>query len=150
MNADTLSTQLLDALHDLTHAYRSRMRSAMHSLEPGVTPNELRMLIFLGRTPQCTHKSMMDHMHADKAQIARTLNLLEERGWIVRAPNPQDKRSRVLELSESGAARVAALREERAAIGNEMLGCMAAGDQQKMLLNLLAMKNRLLGQTHPV
>ncbi len=143
MTTDNLPMELLDVLHDLTHAYRSRMRASMHALEPGVTPNELRMLIFLGRHPLCTHKSLTDHMHADKAQIARILNLLEERGWIVRAPHPEDKRSRVLKLTESGSQRVAALGEERSAIGRDMLRGLTADEQQHMVQALRAMKNRL-------
>lgn len=143
MNADKLPMEMLDALHELTHAYRSRMRAKMHQLEPEVTPNELRMLIYLSHHPQSTHKSLTDHMHADKAQMARTLKLLEERSWIERTPHPGDGRSRVLTLTASGAERVAALGRERTAIGRDMLDGMQPEDQERVLKALRAMKERL-------
>ena len=138
-----VATELLDCLHDLTHAYKARMRAAMHALEPHLTPNETRVLLFLGRHPQGTHKDLMEYTRADKALVARSLNDLEAQGWIVRLPHPEDKRSRVLLLSERGKQLFAALRQARAEVGNQMLRGKSAAEQTQLLEALRNMVSNL-------
>ena len=67
MNDVTLPTQVLDSLHDLIQNYRFTMRSEMHTHDPRLTRNTVRCLLFVGHQPLCTHKALMEHLHADKA-----------------------------------------------------------------------------------
>ncbi|HQQ69767.1 MAG TPA: MarR family transcriptional regulator [Alicycliphilus sp.] len=135
---------LLDALHDVLHAYRSRMRAEAQQLDCPLNPGALRMLLFVGRHPRCTHKDLMGHTHADKALVARTLNELEESGWIARLPHAQDRRSRALQLTTRGQALFDELLACRAAVGLQMLhGCSPA--QQHNLLEQLRLMSGNLG-----
>ena len=102
MNAVTVSTQVLDALHNLIFIYRSRMRAEMHRHDDRLNRNSVRCLLFVGHQPLCTHKELTDYLHADKALVARVLTEMEENGWIERVPHPEDRRSRRLQLSEQG------------------------------------------------
>ena len=126
---------VFEAMHDLLHAYRAHMVRAMASVHPELTMNEVRALMFIGRHPGATQKELVRHSGHDKAQIARLLSLLEEKGWLQRAPSAEDKRSRCLSLSAEGQALVEALRASRQKLTRELLqGCDAATLEQLMAL----------------
>ena len=126
---------VFEAMHDLLHAYRAHMVRAMASVHPELTMNEVRALMFIGRHPGATQKELVRHSGHDKAQIARLLSLLEEKGWLQRAPSAEDKRSRCLSLSAEGQALVDALRASRQKLTRELLqGCDAATLEQLMAL----------------
>ncbi len=134
---------LLDALHDLTHAYRSRMRAAALQWGCTLNPGALRMLLYVGRRPLCKHKDLVGHTHADKALVARTLSELEEGGWIARLPHAQDKRSRALQLTAQGQTLFDALLEQRAAVGRQMLRGCSAAELKRLLAQLRLMSGNL-------
>ena len=90
---------VFEALHDLMHAYRARMVRAMTSVHPDLTFNEVRALNFIGRHPGATQKELVRHSGADKAQVARMLGLLQDKGWLERQPHAEDRRSLCLTLS---------------------------------------------------
>lgn len=133
MEDPALPTAVLDALHDLTHAYRHRMRGALQQLQLNLTPNELRVLLFVGHHPQCTHKDLVAHTGADKAQVARMLQQMEDAEWLSRIPHPEDKRSRCLVLSARGLAAFQALRQRRHAVGQQMMAHSSAAEQRQLL-----------------
>jgi len=127
---------VFEAMHDLMHAYRARMVRAMTSVHPELTFNEVRALSFIGRHPGATQKELVRHSGADKAQVARMLGLLQDKGWLERLPNAEDKRSRCLTLSDQGAALYQALRTSKQALSASVLaGCDQA--TQAQLLTLL-------------
>ena len=128
---------VLEAMHELMHAYRARMVRAMADVHPGLTFNEMRALSFIGRHPGATQKELVRHSGADKAQVARMLGLLQDRGWLERLPHAEDKRSRCLTLSAEGATLYQALQASRQALSASVLaGCDEA--TQTQLLALLA------------
>ena len=98
MNA-SLPADIFEAMHELLHLFRSRMREDMESMEPGLTPNEVRVLMYVGRHPGRTQRDLVDHSHMDKAQLARMLAQLQEQGWLDREPDARDRRVRCLSLS---------------------------------------------------
>ena len=123
---------LFEAMHDLMHAYRRRMRAAIHDLQPELTPNEVRALLFVDRHPMRTQTDLVEHSGADKAQIARMLNALEDRGWLERVPHAQDRRSRCLALSPAGQALCEVMRERRRSVSQQMLDGFAPEEQQQL------------------
>ena len=90
MNA-SLPADIFEAMHERLHLFRSRMREDMESMEPGLTPNEVRVLMYVGRHPGRTQRDLVDHSHMDKAQLARMLAQLQEQGWLDREPDARDR-----------------------------------------------------------
>ncbi len=129
---------VFDAMHDLMHAYRHQMRAA---LQTELTANEMRALMFVGRHPMRTQKELVQHSGADKAQIARMLGTLEEKGWLERLPHPRDARSRCLTLSRAGQAVFERMRERRRGITAQLLRGLS--DEEQLLLQGLL--ERMLG-----
>ena len=143
MNAATVSTQVLDALHDLIFIYRGRMRAEMHRHDDRLNRNSVRCLLFVGHQPLSTHKELTDYLRADKALVARVLTDMEENGWIERVPHPDDRRSRRLQLSEQGKSLFAEMQKARAKIGEQMMqGCPEAL-QKQLAAQLLQMQANL-------
>ncbi|WP_298210830.1 MarR family transcriptional regulator [Acidovorax sp.] len=126
---------VFEAMHDLMHAYRARMVRAMTAVHPELTFNEMRALNFIGRHPGATQKELVHRSRADKAQVARMLGLLQDKGWLERQPNAEDKRSRCLTLSTEGAALYQALRAARQTLSASVLaGCDEATQAQLLVL----------------
>lgn len=127
---------VFEAMHDLMHVYRAHMVRAMAAIHPDLTMNEVRALGFIGRHPGATQKDLVRHSGADKAQVARMVAQLAERGWITSHPNPGDGRSRILALSSEGQALQETVRGLRQSLSARLLaGCSA--DTQSRLLALL-------------
>ena len=102
---------VFEAMHDLLHVYRAHMVRTMAAIHPDLTHNEVRALMFVGRHPGTTQRELVAHSGADKAQVARMVGMLQDKGWLESAPNAEDKRSRCLRLSAQGAALHQALRD---------------------------------------
>ena len=131
------SHDVFDAMHDLMHVYRAHMVRAMAAVHPELTLNEVRALSFIGRHPGVTQKELVAHSGADKAQVARMLGLLQDKGWLERQPHAEDRRSLCLTLSAEGQALYQALQAARQTLSAQVLtGCDDA--TQAQLLALLA------------
>ena len=128
---------VFEAMHELLHVYRAHMVRTMAAIHPDLTHNEVRALMFVGRHPGASQKELVAHSGADKAQVARMVAMLQDKGWLESAPNAEDKRSRCLRLSAQGTALHQALRAARRGVAASLLkGCDKA--TQAQLLALLA------------
>ncbi|MCG3781122.1 MarR family winged helix-turn-helix transcriptional regulator [Delftia acidovorans] len=132
MNA-SLPADIFEAMHELLHLFRSRMREDMESMEPGLTPNEVRVLMHVGRHPGRTQRDLVDHSHMDKAQLARMLAQLQEQGWLDREPDARDRRVRCLSLSPQGQALFDRLRQSRQALAARLLKDWEPAAQQQLM-----------------
>lgn len=136
-------SDIFEAMHDLMHTYRAHMVRAMASVHPELTLNEVRALSFVGRHPGATQKELVQHSGADKAQVARMVGMLEDKGWLERVPNAEDKRSRCLALSEQGQAVFKAMRASRQAVSATLLKNCDAQTQAQLLALLEQVRSDL-------
>ena len=60
------------------------------------------VLSALDRSPVRTQAALAEAIGADKTRIIPTLDELQEHGFIERIPDPDDRRARLLEITESG------------------------------------------------
>jgi DNA-binding MarR family transcriptional regulator len=91
------------------------------------------VLSALDRSPIRTQAALAEAIGADKTRIIPTLDELQEQGFIERIPDPDDRRARLLEITESGrstknAAQAAIQRGEE-----RWLGQLAASDRDAFL-----------------
>jgi DNA-binding MarR family transcriptional regulator len=63
-----------------------------------------RALHFIGRNPGITVSGLLGILRITKQSLARVLNALVDQGYVVQAPGFEDRRLRLLMLTESGAA----------------------------------------------
>ena len=119
--SSSLAADVFEVLHDLMHQFRARLLQSLERIQPGLTFNEFRILMHAGRHPGITQKELVEHSHTDKAQMARMLTQLQDKGWLERSASEADKRVRCLQLSAQGLQLFAQLKNQREQIAAELL-----------------------------
>ena len=119
--SSSLAADVFEVLHDLMHLFRARLLQSLERIQPGLTFNEFRILMHTGRHPGITQKELVEHSHTDKAQMARMLTQLQDKGWLERSASEADKRVRCLQLSAQGLQLFAQLKNQREQIAAELL-----------------------------
>ncbi len=84
-------------------AYRDLTASADAILEElGLGRAHHRALHFIGRNPSMTVGDLLGILRITKQSLARVLNELVRLGYVTQAPGRQDRRQRLLSLTEEG------------------------------------------------
>ncbi|HSI57288.1 MAG TPA: MarR family transcriptional regulator [Ideonella sp.] len=129
----------LDHLHELMHQYRSHMHGLTRDDDNGLGPMEARALGFFARHPDATATELVQHSRRDKAQITRLVKLLLERGLLEVVPDPADRRSKRLRLTEAGRAVQRKMQQHRKRLAEQLV----AGFSERELTQLLGLMKRL-------
>lgn len=130
--SSSVTTDVFELLHDLMHLFRARLLQSLQELDAELTFNEFRILMHTGRHPGITQKELVEHSHTDKAQMARTLSQLQDKGLLERSASEADKRVRCLQLSAQGLALFEQLRQQRERIAEDLLSAFPAAEQQQL------------------
>ena len=146
--SSSIAADVFEVLHDLLHLFRARLLESLEAVQPGLTFNEFRILMHTGRHPGITQKELVEHSHTDKAQMARTLAQLQDKGWLERSASESDKRVRCLQLSARGQQLFDQLRNRREQIATELLSDFPAA-QQGLLHDLLLQARDSAQATRP-
>ena len=92
---------------DLAEMLAELARKTVAAEQPVLAAHGLSMwgyivLIALDRSPIRTQAALAEAIGADKTRIIPTLDELQQQGYIDRIPDPDDRRARLLEITESG------------------------------------------------
>ena len=114
-----------------------------------------RVVHFVGRHPQITVGELLGILRITKQSLNRVLGQLVRRGFIVQHRGAQDRRQRLLELTESGRELERHLSEvQRARVGAayRKAGIPAVEGFRKVLLGIIADEEdrRRFGRTSPL
>jgi DNA-binding MarR family transcriptional regulator len=102
--ATTTAATIADlmAAFAVTRVQNARVVSAM-AVEHGIGPTDLRALSFLsGQDGGATPKHVAEHLGLTTGAMTTLTDRIEQRGLVRRIPNPDDRRSLVLELTPAG------------------------------------------------
>ncbi|MDR3662071.1 MAG: MarR family transcriptional regulator [Mycobacterium sp.] len=102
----------------------------------GVTMWGYIVLDALDETPMRSQAALAEAIGADKTRIIRTLDDLQDRGYIERTPDPDDRRVRLLAITISGGRLKDAVRAEIQRGEERWLGQLAA-DERRVFLRVL-------------
>lgn len=138
----TDNDQVLDALHALMHRYKRHMHQALREQDGGIGPMEARALAFFSRHPGSSASELVAHSGRDKAQIARLLQQLQDRGLLARQADPADGRRQQLALTDAGRAAQRLMARQRQRFASQMTAGLDAAEQAQ----LLALLQRLVHQ----
>ncbi|NLS19724.1 MarR family transcriptional regulator [Rhizobium sp. P40RR-XXII] len=90
-------------------AARALARRFDEALRPfGLTNGQFSLMMSLNRPAPASMGSVTALLAIDQTTLTAALKPLERRGWINIVPNPQDRRARLLSLTPSGKAALAA------------------------------------------
>jgi DNA-binding MarR family transcriptional regulator len=96
-------------------ARRLRAERLTKGLEPGLSDTQLAALAALERHSAMTPGELAEHEKVQPPSMTRVITALEERGLVMRAPHPSDRRQVVLTVTEHGRAVVQQSRRLREA-----------------------------------
>lgn len=102
---DVPDAEIRQAQDLLFFAYRDFTHAADVILEElGLGRAHHRALHFVGRHPGTTVSELLSILRITKQSLARVLNELVERGLVAQTPGQDDRRQRLLSLTQDGAA----------------------------------------------
>lgn len=124
--------EILNLVNTIMHQATARMQRSLREAELGLAAMEARTLRFVARNPGCTQNDIVRESGRDKAQIARIIKTLLERGQVERLGNePGEKRQR-LRLTASGAGTHAEAEELRAAAAKDLLRDLSQTERKQL------------------
>jgi DNA-binding MarR family transcriptional regulator len=92
----------VETIRFLAHAVKKQLAVQLEVEALGLVPMQVRVMKVIHRRSSCTALDIANFTQRDKAQITRLINGLMEQGLIEKVPNPQDKRSQLLLLTQEG------------------------------------------------
>lgn len=91
------------------------------------------VLVALDRSPMRTQAALAEAIGADKTRIIATLDELQQRGYIERQPDPDDRRVRLLAITGPGRTLKDAAQKEIQHGEERWLGALSAPDRRAFL-----------------
>ncbi len=93
---------ILEVAFRLQYDIRNLLATQLHDLNIGIGQMQMRALRAIWRIDNATSQDIVSTLKRDKAQVTRLVHELCEKGLVVRVPNPDDKRSKLLQLTDAG------------------------------------------------
>jgi DNA-binding MarR family transcriptional regulator len=136
-NAGHAAGDVLESMHAIMHLYRSAQQRSLRDGPNDLAHMEVKALGFFARHPGATQSDLVAHSGRDKAQVARQIRALRERGLLDAKEDAQDRRSSRLSLSDEGKAVHAALHSNDGRLKEQALRGFTEQDKAA-LVDLLA------------
>jgi DNA-binding MarR family transcriptional regulator len=133
------SEDVLELIHGLMHQVRAQ---AHQELRGELTPMEARVLRFFSRHPGATQTDLAQHSGRDKAQLARLIKGLRDRGLLATAPT-EDRRQVSLVLSAEGEALQRRLRQLDRRLAARAVAGFSERDQEQLQALLQRVRENL-------
>ena len=124
---------VIELVHVVMHQFRSRQFQALRDGAHDITHMESKVLGFFARNPGATLSDIVAHSGRDKAQLAKLLKGLRERGLLTAESDADDRRSVQLRLSSAGHAVQQAMRAEGRALNEQALDGLSAQEQAQLV-----------------
>ena len=138
--------QLHQAMELLFYAYRDFTAECDAILATyGFGRAHHRVIYFVGRYPSQSVSELLGILRITKQSLSRVLGELVEQGFVSSRPSPQDKRRRMLELSEKGReleARLSTVQRACIARAYREAGGEAVAGFRKVMLGILNADDR--------
>lgn len=134
---------LLDLIHTLTHQARSLQFQALRDGPQALTHMEAKVLGFFGRRPGATQSDLAQHSGRDKAQLARLIIGLRERGLLAGEADENDRRQQRLTLTADGEALQRALRQQARRLNARAVAGLSAAERAQLAALLLRLQANL-------
>jgi len=126
--------EIFESIHTIMHLYRSRQYRELRESACELTHMEHKVLGFFARNPGATQSDLILHSGRDKAQLARLIRGLKEKGLLEARVDEGDRRSTLLQPSPEGQRIYKALQVHAARIA----GAAVAGMSQEECKHLIA------------
>lgn len=137
------NTEVMDRLHAVMHGLRRHLQQALRDDADGLGPMEARCLNYFAQHSGHTQSELVQHAGRDKAQIARLVKSLFERGLLRGEPDPADGRVLRLSPTPAGLALHRRLQQHRARFEKTLTAGLSAQERATLLALLDRLQDNL-------
>lgn len=148
-NAAARDDDPLETMHAIVHLYRARQLRGLRDGPHALAHMEIRVLAYVARHPGATQSDLATHSGRDKAQVARLIRALRERGLLEATADERDRRSARLALSVAGQDMFAALRGRSGELGEAALAGLSGQERDSLRDLLERVRANLEAGAHP-
>ncbi|GAB3374991.1 MarR family winged helix-turn-helix transcriptional regulator [Amycolatopsis echigonensis] len=106
--------------------------------EHGIGAAQFEFLRYLGRHPRSRVADLAVNFAVGIGATSKGVDRLEARGWVRRAPNPEDRRSSLVELTPAGRELADAMEKTFQDQLEELLGSVVGDDRAATVISVLA------------
>lgn len=121
---------VLEVAFRLQYDVRNVMGDRLHQLDIDLVPMQMRTLRIIWSADNVTSQYIVSALKRDKAQVTRLVNELVARNLVYREPNPEDKRSKILKLTDEGNQIFQQIEDIEKGVFDEMVKGINAEDLQ--------------------
>lgn len=134
---------ILELVHSVMHEYRSLQYRFLRDGPHDITHMDGKVLGYFAAHPGATQSDLAQYSGRDKAQLARLIKGLRERGLLDAEADETDRRSVRLSLTANGASVQQALRQQARRLSKKAVAGLSATEQQQLAALLRAIKSNL-------
>lgn len=132
-------------MHDVARLMKADFDRRSRSL--GLTRSQWWVLNFVYALEGATQTELADRCEVERASMGRMLDKLEEKGWVRREPDRQDRRIRRVFLTGAVQDLMSALRSISAEVRNGAMAGLSQEEQDQFVDTLLKIKANMLART---
>jgi DNA-binding MarR family transcriptional regulator len=121
-------------------ARQLRRRSLESLAEWELNPSQARALGVLGRHGVMRLSELAEHLHIAARSTTEVVDALEQRGLLVRGPDPLDRRATLVSLTARGAQIEADIAAARTSGGETVFATLSEADRKRLKRILLALR----------
>ena len=140
-NADT--SDVLELIHTVMHEYRALQYRFLRDGPHDITHMDGKVLGFFSRHPGSTQSDLAEHSGRDKAQLARLIKGLRDRGLLEATVDEADRRNVRLALTADGKAIQRALGQQARKLGTKAVSGLSDPEQAQLLTLLQRVRHNL-------
>lgn len=140
---DPADDEVLERVHQVMHQFRSRLFQALRQGQHELTHMESKVLGFFARRPGATQSDLVQHTGRDKAQLARLIKGLRERGLLQGEADAADRRNVRLQPTAEGLAIQRALREQADALEKRAVEGLSEDEKARLIALLQRVQDNL-------
>ncbi|MBB3196261.1 MarR family winged helix-turn-helix transcriptional regulator [Roseateles terrae] len=134
---------VMELIHTVMHQYRARQYRVLKDGPHDITHMDGKVLGFFHRHPGATQSDLAQHSGRDKAQLARLIKGLRERGLLAAEADEQDRRQVRLQLTDEGRAVQQALRRSSRHLSANAVQGLSPQEQAQLVALLGRVKANL-------
>jgi DNA-binding MarR family transcriptional regulator len=135
--------EVLETMHAIMHLYRSAQQRSLRDGPNDLAHMEVKALGFFARHPGATQRDLVAHSGRDKAQVARQIRALRDRGLLDARADELDRRSSRLSLSIQGKAVHAALHSNDGRLKEQALDGFTDEEKDALVALLARVRSNL-------
>lgn len=114
-----------------------------HILESELSLSEVRILLEIEATPDCTSKLLTDKLSIDSGYMSRILNQFKKQGFMEKKKSEKDGRSNFLILTEKGKQKLSEMNARSDEQISRMIQPLSKYAQHKLAQNMAAIERSL-------